>query len=170
MSCKNTVGVIQDSKLSLQPFSNVAVGIATLTLIRILLARFSDSVLAFDSHCFLSLRFCLLSPFFFCLSSKCHPPPLRAGWLPFCCPSSAWSWSSTLAGAGVNAAASLSPRRARVLRQLMRSTTSHQCWWEARHARVWGTPGVRVQTPAVPSVSGRHRFWMGTSRVWMWDG
>lgn len=109
-------------------------------------------------------------PFFFCLSSKCHPPPLRAGWLPFCCPSSAWSWSSTLAGAGVNAAASLSPRRARVLRQLMRSTTSHQCWWEARHARAWGTPGVRVQTPAVPSVSGRHRFWMGTSRVWMWDG
>lgn len=78
MSCKNTVGVIQDSKLSLQPFSNVAVGIATLTLIRILLARFSDSVLAFDSHCFLSLRFCLLSPFFF-LSLLQMPPSSPQG-------------------------------------------------------------------------------------------
>lgn len=69
------------------------------------------------------------------LNYKRHPPLLRVGWLPFCCLFSAWSWSCTPAGAGVNAAASLSHRRVLVRRQLMRSTTSPQCWWEAKPVR-----------------------------------
>lgn len=135
------------------------------------MAGFSESVLHFETHSLslclpLSLLFFLLCPFFL---SKCHSPPSRVEWSPFCCPSCAWSWSCTPAGAGVNVAASRSPRRAPVLRQLMKFTTSPQCWWGARPGRAWGTPGDRGQTPAVPSASGRHQFWMGTSRVWV-DG
>lgn len=142
----------------------------TLTLIHILLGK----ILWLCSRLWLSVLsaypsplLSLLSLFFPPLCSKRHPPPLRAGWSPSCCPSCAWSWSYTLAGAGVSAAASLSPRRAPVPRRLMRSTTSHQCWWEARPERAWGIPGVRGRTPAVPSASERHRFWMGTSSVWV---
>lgn len=90
------------------------------------------------------------------------PPHPRAGWLPFCCPSCVWSWSSTPAGAGVNAVASLSPRRAPVRRLLMRSTTSPQCWWEDRPVRAWGTRAVKALIPAAPWVYGRHPFWTGT--------
>lgn len=96
------------------------------------------------------------------LCSTHHPPPLRVGWSPFCCPSCVWSWSSTPGGAGVNAVASLSPRRAPVRRRLMRSTTSPQCWWEDRPARAWGTRAVKAPIPAAPWVFERHPFWTGT--------
>lgn len=106
-------------------------------------------------------------PFFLYLCSKCHPPLLRVVWLPFCCPFCVWSWSSTPADVGANAVASLSPKRVPARRQLMRSTTSPQCWWEDRPVRAWGTHVVRGRTPVAHWASGRHQFWMGTSRVWL---
>lgn len=149
------------TKLRIQPFSHCAVGFTAFTLIWISAWQdFSPLTLTSLSALFSSALF------FACLCSKCHPAPLRAGWSPSCCPSCAWSWSSTPAGAGVNAVASLSHRRAPAPRRLTRSTTSPRCWWEARPGRAWGTPGVRGRTPAAPSASGRLRFWMGTSRVW----
>lgn len=105
--------------------------------------------------------------FFIYLCSKCHPPPLRVVWSPFCCPSCAWSWSSTPADVGANAVASLSPKRVPARRQLMRSTTSPQCWWEDRPVRAWGTHVVRGRTPVAHWASGKHQFWMGKSMVWL---
>lgn len=93
--------------------------------------------------------------------SKCPPPPTRAGWLPSCCPSCAWSWSSTPADAGANVVGSRSPRRVPAPRPRMRSTTSRPCWWEVRPARAWGTPAGRGPTPVAPSASGRRPFWTG---------
>lgn len=136
------------------------------------------SILPFDVASLLFFFFFspLAMPFFVHLCSKCQPPPLRAGWSPFCCPSCVWSWSSTPAGAGVNVVGSRSPRRAPAPRPLMRSTTSPLCWWEARPARAWGIPAVRGRTPAAPWAFERHRFWTGKRAVWfdgmweVWDG
>lgn len=98
--------------------------------------------------------------------SSCQPPPTRAVWLPSCCPSCVWSWSSTPAGVGANVVGSRSPRRVPALRPPTRSTTSHPCWWAVRPVRAWGTPAGRGPTPAAPSASGRRPFWTGKSRVW----
>lgn len=107
------------------------------------------------------LHFLLLSPSLYSVLPS-PPSSLRVGWSPFCCPSCVWSWSSTPAGAGVNAVASLSPRRAPVRRRLMRSTTSPQCWWEDRPVRACGTRAVKAPTPVVPWAFGRHPSWTGT--------
>lgn len=121
------------------------------------LSRHSVSIFFFNIFLSLSL----------CVCSKCHPLSLRVEWSPFCCPSCVWSWSSIPAGAGVNAAASLNPRRAPAPRRPMRFTTSPRCWWEARPGKVWGTRGVRVPT-AAPSASERRPYWMGTiGKFWL---
>lgn len=106
------------------------------------LGLWSKLYLAKTMTLFLSLTLCSLSPSLFschpvfCLCSKrCRPPRFRVEWSPFCCQSCALSWSCILAGGGVNAAASLSLRRVPALRQPMRFTISHRCWWEVRPAK-----------------------------------
>lgn len=89
--------------------------------------------------------------------------PCRVVWSLFCCPSCVWCWSCTLVDAGVNVAGYLSRRRALVLKQPMRFTTSPRCWWVDRPGKVWEILAGRATTRAAPSASVRLRSWTGTS-------
>ncbi len=103
---------------------------------------------------FVSLPFSIF-PSIFCLC--------RVVWSLFCCPSCVWCWSCTLVDAGANVAVYLSRKRALVLKQPMRSTTSPLCWWVDRLGKVWEILADRDTTRAAPSASVRLRSWMGTS-------
>lgn len=89
--------------------------------------------------------------------------PCRVVWSLFCCPSCVWCWSCTLVDAGVNVAGYLSRRRALVLKQPMRFTTSPRCWWVDRPGKVWEILAGRATTRAAPSASVRLRSWTGTN-------